>query len=213
MNNKIDDKLKRREFLRSLGRYIMFGGLAAIIGNLVLKNKVAKCISDTCKGCELLDECKKPQALDSKKYVWQIDPRKCTQCGRCATHCVLNESAVKCEHSFSMCGYCKLCFGYFQPGANALTEAAENQICPTGAIIRKFVEDPYFEYTIDEKLCIGCAKCVAGCNTFGNGSLHLQVMHDRCLNCNDCAIARVCPGDAFIRVPVDKPYMFKHKVV
>jgi Na+-translocating ferredoxin:NAD+ oxidoreductase subunit B len=26
--------------------------------------------------------------------VWQLDPAKCTQCGRCATHCVLAPSAV-----------------------------------------------------------------------------------------------------------------------
>ena len=45
------------------------------------------------------------------------------------------------------------------------------------------------EYIIDEELCIGCAKCVKGCAAFGNGSLHLQVRHDRCLNCNECTIA------------------------
>ncbi|MHC4761400.1 MAG: hypothetical protein ACYS9H_08680 [Planctomycetota bacterium] len=34
-------------------------------------------------------------------------------CGNCATHCVLNESAVKCVHAYAMCGYCDLCTGYF----------------------------------------------------------------------------------------------------
>lgn len=62
---------------------------------------------------------------------------------------------------------------------------------------------------IDEDLCFGCARCVEGCNRFGNGSLSLQVRHNRCLNCNDCAIARVCPGDAFRRVPVDHPSLLK----
>ena len=38
-------------------------------------------------------------------------------------------------------------------------EAAENQACPTGAITRRFVETPYYEYTIDEELCNGCGKC------------------------------------------------------
>jgi len=141
--------------------------------------------------------------------VWQLDPGKCVQCGRCATHCVLDPSAVKCVHGFAMCGFCKLCFGYFQPGAKTLTAAAENQLCPTGAIKRTFVEDPYYEYTIDETLCIGCGKCVKGCNTFGNGSLFLQVRHDRCLNCNECAIARACPADAFRRVPAAQPYLLK----
>jgi len=109
----------------------------------------------------------------------------------------------------NLCGYCDLCGGNLKPDTNARSTAAENQLCPTAAIQRKYIEDPYFEYIIDEILCIGCAKCVAGCTSFGNGSLHLQVRHDRCKNCNECAIARVCPADAFQRVPVDTPYMIK----
>jgi len=143
--------------------------------------------------------------------VWQIDPGKCIACGNCATHCVLDVSAVKCVHSFSMCGYCDLCTGYFQPEPNALNSGAENQLCPTGAIVRKFVEEPYFEYTIDELLCIGCGKCVKGCNAFGNGSLHLQVRHDRCVHCNECSIAIACPSHAFVRVPASSPYLLKHR--
>ncbi len=141
--------------------------------------------------------------------VWQIDPYKCIACGRCATHCVLAESAVKCVHTFSMCGYCRICFGFFEPQPFAIHEGAENQLCPTGALVRKYVEDPYFQYTIDEPLCIGCGKCVKGCNAFGNGSLYLQVRHDRCVNCNECAIAAACPSGAFSRVPADNPYLFK----
>jgi electron transport complex protein RnfB len=141
--------------------------------------------------------------------VWQIDPHACVQCGNCATHCVLNPSAVACVHAFTVCGYCELCFGYFQPGSSKLNEGAENQLCPTGAITRSFVEEPYYEYTIDESLCIGCGKCVKGCNTFGNGSLFLQVRHDRCENCNECAIARACPADAFRRLPTSRAYLLK----
>ena len=146
--------------------------------------------------------------MSSRRFVWQIDPTKCTQCGRCATECVINPSAVKCVHAFKMCGYCKLCFGYFQPGAAKLDEGAENQLCPTGAIDRRFIEEPYFQYEIEEDLCIGCAKCVKGCNAFGNGSLFLQVRHDICLNCNECAIAKACPSMAFKRVPSDTPYIW-----
>lgn len=143
------------------------------------------------------------------KFVWQIDPYKCIACGKCATHCVLNESAVKCVHAYSVCGYCDLCTGYFVPEPKELTTAAENQLCPTGAIIRTFVEDPYFEYAINESLCIGCSKCVKSCGAFGNGSLHLQVRHDRCVNCNECAIAAACPSQAFVRVPAAQPYLLK----
>ena len=145
----------------------------------------------------------------SQNTVWQLDPKKCVQCGRCATTCVLKLSAAKCVNEYSICGYCNLCFGYFLPGAKKLTEAAENQVCPTGALQRKFIEDPYFEYSINERLCIGCAKCVHGCELFGNGSLYLQVRHDRCLNCNDCSIARNCAGRAYSRVPRNNPYFKK----
>lgn len=146
-----------------------------------------------------------------KRTVWQIDPRKCIQCGRCETECVLHPSAVKCVHGYVMCGYCKLCFGYFKPDAARLDEAAENQICPTGAIRRQFIESPYFEYHIDEARCTGCALCVKGCTHFGNGSLYLQIRHDRCVGCNACRIAEACPAQAIVRVPADVPYLLKEK--
>lgn len=144
-----------------------------------------------------------------EKYVWQIDPYKCTQCGRCATDCVLSPSAVKCVHAYDLCGYCDLCGGYYKPGVTDLDTGAEKQLCPAAAIERKFIEEPYFEYIIDEELCIGCAICVKGCDSFGNGSLHLQIRHDLCVNCNECAIARVCPSDAISRVPASEPYIIK----
>lgn len=147
----------------------------------------------------------------AEDMVWQIDPEVCVACGNCATHCVLEVSAVKCVHAFALCGYCDLCSGYLNPNPRALDSGAENEQCPTGAIKRKFVEDPYYQYTIDEPLCIGCGKCVKGCNAFGNGSLHLQVRHDRCLNCNECSIAAACPSGAFRRVPVSSPYLIKQK--
>jgi electron transport complex protein RnfB len=144
-----------------------------------------------------------------EELVWQIDPSKCNSCGRCADHCVIKPSAVRCVHAYARCGYCRLCTGYFVPDAPQLVEAAENAQCPTDAIVRTFVEDPYYEYTIDESRCVGCARCVDGCTQFGNGSLYLQVRHDRCLNCNQCAIARVCPQDAFVRIPASQAYLLK----
>ena len=141
--------------------------------------------------------------------VWQLDPAKCVQCGRCATECVLKPSAVKCVHAYDLCGYCDLCGGYLQPSATQLDTGAESQLCPVSALKRTFVEDPYFQYTIDESLCIGCGKCVKGCASFGNGSLFLQVRHDRCVNCNQCAIAQACPANAYRRVPASRPYLLK----
>jgi electron transport complex protein RnfB len=144
-----------------------------------------------------------------EKYVWQIDPLKCNQCGRCVTDCVMAPSAVKCVHAYALCGYCDLCGGYFKPGVKKMETGAENQLCPAAAIERKYIEEPYFEYIIDEELCIGCAKCVKGCDAFGNGSLHLQIRHDICKNCNECSISRVCPSDAISRVPASQPYIIK----
>jgi len=144
-----------------------------------------------------------------EETVWQLDPDKCTQCGRCATNCVLTPSAVKCFHVYDMCGYCNLCGGYFRPEVKNLTTAAENQLCPTSAIKRTFIEDPFFKFDIIEELCIGCGKCVKGCEAFGNSSLKLQVNHNLCSNCNQCSIARTCPSDAFSRVPAYDPYILK----
>lgn len=174
----------RRDFLRGGARVAGMTGLGVLFGLIAAKTQ-------------------------ARTHVWQIDPAKCSRCGLCATSCVLEQSAVKCVHAYAICGYCQLCTGYFVPDPTDLNTAAENQLCPTAAIRRTYVEDPYYEYTIDEDLCIGCAKCVEGCNRFGNGSMFLQVRHDRCVNCNECSIARVCPSDAFSRVPVNTAYKLK----
>jgi electron transport complex protein RnfB len=185
MSDKKEPKsLERRRFIRNSMQMALAVSLGGVAGVSLLKST-------------------------SKEYVWQIDPFKCVQCGRCADSCVMTPSAVKCVHAYDLCGYCDLCGGYLKPDPNARSTAAENQLCPTSAIKRKYIEEPYFEYVIDEELCIGCAKCVAGCTSFGNGSLHLQIRHDRCKNCNECAIARVCPADAIQRVPADTPYLIK----
>jgi electron transport complex protein RnfB len=156
-----------------------------------------------------------PVALSKKTsatgYVWQIDPMKCTQCGQCKTNCVLTPSASKCVHAYKMCGYCDLCGGYQRQGVKNISTAAENQLCPTAAITRTFVEEPYFQYTINEDLCDGCAKCVKGCADFGNGSLYMQIKQDLCVNCNDCSIARACPSDAVVRVSALDEYLLKDK--
>ena len=176
----------RREFVRKAGK------LAIIVPHGIIPLALAKKIATT-------------------GYVWQIDPFKCTQCGQCKTNCVLTPSASKCVHAFQLCGYCDLCGGYQRQGVKNISTAAENQLCPTGAITRKFVEEPYFEYTINEELCDGCAKCVKGCGDFGNGSLYMQIRQNICVNCNDCSIARACPSNAIKRVSVNDEYMQKDK--
>jgi H+/Na+-translocating ferredoxin:NAD+ oxidoreductase subunit B len=176
------DKLNRREFMNSGIRFGVAIGIGGIAGTLLTKTQ-------------------------KQEYVWQLDPEKCIQCGLCADNCVLTPSAVKCVHVYDMCGYCDLCGGYLKPNTKEINTAAESQLCPTSAIERRFIEEPFFEYHIIDELCNGCGKCVKGCGAFGNGSLQLQVRHDLCVNCNECAIARDCPADAFQRVPADNPYL------
>jgi electron transport complex protein RnfB len=183
-DKKLDKNINRREFLKKGLNTAAGVSLAGVAGVLAVNS-------------------------NSEELVWQLDPNKCVQCEKCSTNCVLQESAVKCVHSYSMCGYCDLCSGYLQPGAKSRDTGAESQLCPTGAIKRTYVEDPYFEYVIDEKLCIGCGKCAKGCGSFGNGSMYLQVRQDRCMNCNDCSIARSCPSQAYKRVPASTPYILR----
>jgi len=147
-----------------------------------------------------------------EQLVWQIDPEKCIQCGKCATSCVLNPSAVKCVQNYQLCGYCKLCTGYFVAQPINLDEGAENQICPTGAIIRTHVEGDYYNYDIDASKCIGCAKCVKGCLLYGNGSFFLQIDRRLCVDCNRCSIAAVCPSQAISRIPLRQAYRLKMKM-
>lgn len=183
---KLQSPLNRREFLRVCGTAVAGGAIIATGAALGIKTKAR-----------------------AGNVFWQIDPAKCTQCGRCETHCVLPVSAVKCIHANRVCGYCDLCGGYYRSNVKDLNTAAENMMCPTGAIERKFVEDPYFEYTINEDLCNGCGKCVKGCSSFGNGSLYLQIKQDLCVNCNECQIAQVCVSDAIQRVDFATAYKLK----
>ena len=181
----------RREVLRTLGRATALGGLA-LAG--VWLTPARRLFAGTPRGEHL---------------VWQLDPRLCTACGKCATACVRVESAVRCVHAYDRCGYCKLCSGFFDTRYHTLDEGAENQQCPTGAIERALVEEPYHEYNIDRDLCMGCGRCVGSCGSFGNGSLALQVHQDLCDGCNQCAIADACPAQAFRRVPASAPYLLR----
>jgi Na+-translocating ferredoxin:NAD+ oxidoreductase subunit B len=154
--------------------------------------------------------------------LWQIDPTKCIACGNCETNCVLTPSAVKALHTHAMCGRCNFCFAYYDlRGGSEVHSGVEYQLCPTHAIEREYLGGPYFEYGIDEELCIACGLCVKGCVGSGNGSLFLQVRHPMqgtppgglpdgtCVNCNECSIAIACPAEAFVQVSADDPYPFR----
>ena len=155
--------------------------------------------------------------------VWRIDPTKCVNirlgatgvevCERCATNCVLPLSAVRAVNDYSKCGRCCICPGYYdvtsETGPDGLPTV---KLCPRDAIKREPIgevdpDDPlnnFYEYTIDETLCNGCGKCVMACKEpAGLSSIHLEVWHDLCVDCNRCTIAMICPDDAFTRDPID----------
>ncbi len=182
----------RRRFLVDAVRVVGIGALSGTVGFLAGR---------------------KGRATETR---WQIDPDKCVGCRNCATFCVLDESAVKCVQCFDMCGHCDICYGYLATDCQDIDTAAENQLCPTGAVVRTFIEmragQRFYEYTIDRPHCIGCGTCVKGCALL-NGSLYLQVLHDRCLNCNDCAISAACPSQAFERIPIETPYRMKRQAL
>jgi electron transport complex protein RnfB len=181
-----DEKLTRRNTLKTVCRTVAAGGLLAVAGVLAKNNKIA---ADT--------------------LVWQINPHKCIGCGQCAYRCVSTVSAVKAFHNFKMCGYCDLCTGFFEPQPLARNTGAENQLCPVGAISRRGVEEPYFEYVIDPNLCVGCGRCADGCYSLGNGSLFLQINQQLCKHCNQCAIALYCPAQAIVQIPAKQAYLLK----
>lgn len=183
-----EQKTDRRGFLKAVARALGVLGVGAGAGVLAAGGK-------------------------REELVWQIDPDKCIACGNCATACVLTPSAARAVHDITVCGFCDFCFGYFAEVRPGDTPTAENLRCPTDALIRNFVEDPYYEYLVDETKCIGCAICVEGCNQYGNGSLIMQVRHDRCVNCNECSIAAQCPADAFVRVPASEPYLLRSQKI
>jgi Na+-translocating ferredoxin:NAD+ oxidoreductase subunit B len=181
----MSEKPNRRQFL---DRSLRIAGLTGIGGAALLLSRRA-----------------------ASNTVFQVDPSKCIACDRCRTSCVLSHSAVKAVNEFNKCGYCQLCPAYYdvtsQPDEMGLPTG---KTCPQDALIRRIVgkvdtEDPnnnYYEYTVDESRCDGCGKCVKACKPpAGNGALRLEVRYTNCYECDACAIQKVCPENAIIRIP------------
>jgi electron transport complex protein RnfB len=158
------------------------------------------------------------------QLVWQVDAGRCVNsrlgdtgaeaCNLCTTECVVALSAVRAVNEFGKCGRCNICPAYFNI-TSAVDEKGlpSEKLCPRDAIARKPIgkidpEDPannFYEYVIDEEKCDGCGKCAMKCKEpLGLGSIVLRVRYNRCVDCNLCAIARSCPKDALVQVPVDE---------
>jgi electron transport complex protein RnfB len=154
-----------------------------------------------------------------KTYAWVIDADRCVNsrlgalgvevCELCASECVITLSAVRAVNEFSKCGRCYICPAYFKiTSAVGPDGLPSEKVCPTDAIKREAIgwidpDDPannFYEYTIDERLCNGCGRCVMECKEpAGLSSIRLEVRHDVCLDCNRCSIAQACPDEAYER--------------
>ncbi len=186
-------KFSRREVLAHAARGAALAGLGGITGLLALKA--------------------------DKTYAWTIAPDRCINsklgavgvetCELCATECVLTLSAVRAVNEFSACGRCYICPSYYKiTSAVGPDGLPTEKVCPRDAIKREAIgwidpDDPannFYEYTIDEKLCNGCGRCVMECKEpAGLGSIRLEVRHNVCLDCNRCSIATACPEEAYDR--------------
>ncbi len=148
------------------------------------------------------------------RWVWQIDPQKCTNCGECEFLCVRKPSAVKAVNDQKKCSYCVVCYGHISDKSIASDKIMSEgiRICEYDAVTRKNYsggKDGYFIYDIDHDLCTGCGKCAKACNDKGTQSMFLIIRPDLCLNCNSCNIALKCPDNAIERLYIGPEDNFK----
>ena len=62
---------------------------------------------------------------------------------------------------------------------------------------------------VDKTVCMHCGACVGTCPQ--NAMFLHETWIEFLENCNECAIAKVCPTQAFVRVPSDRPYLLKQQ--
>lgn len=179
----------RRQFVQWLGRGAACAALGALTARVLLGKKEDSRFVRPGHG-----------------YAWQIDPAKCTFCGRCEDACVRKPSAVKAVNDQKLCSNCFVCYGHvFNRGIDAPESAAEGRnVCPRNAVLRTGLDGVapgVFRYEIIQESCTGCAKCAAECNRHGSKSMFMIIRPDLCINCNNCAIADACLPGAVERVP------------
>ena len=191
-----DKNINRRNFLRKAGRSACGLAIAGTAYHII--------------GDHLNAETAGPKS----RFVWQIDPDKCTACGICETACVRTPSAVKAVNDQKKCSYCVVCYGHISnkeiDSDKIMTDG--ERVCEYDAVKRVNYsggDDGYFIYQIDDKKCTGCGKCVLACDEKGTRSMFLLIRPDLCLNCNSCEIANKCPDDAIDRLYIGTEDDFK----
>ena len=189
VKKETSEKQTRREFLRKTGQIACIGFLGGVAYRIFASKDFD------------------PEKQPKNCYGWKINHDKCTYCGNCETACVRRPSAVKAVNDQKKCLFCVACYGHIK---NELIEPSRietegKKVCPYDAVIRKQFRkgsDDYYIYKIDDKRCVGCARCVERCNYEGNQSMFLIIRPDLCLGCNSCSIAKKCPSEAIERVHI-----------
>ena len=74
MSKLSDQKQSRREFFRSIGRYLILGGLLGTTGTLVARRKSASATGlpdniEVCRKCTFLRKCNQPEAVLVRKEM------------------------------------------------------------------------------------------------------------------------------------------------
>lgn len=177
----------RRRFLRQVGRGLGAAFLAGTAGRVLLGAG-------------------RGSGQPPDRWVWWIDPNRCTFCGRCATACVRRPSAVKAVNDPKLCSNCVVCYGHiFNRNAPSDQIDLQPKVCPLDAVRRTHFSgglEGYYLYDIRPELCNACGLCARECNRHGSKSMFLVIRPDLCLDCAECAIADDCPPGAIVRAPL-----------
>lgn len=190
------NKSNRRKFLRNAGRATCAMALGGIAYRIAGKHLKAEDVGP------------------GSRYIWQIDPERCTFCGECEKICVRTPSAVKAVNDQKKCSYCVVCYGHISDKTIASEKIMSEgiRVCEQDAVTRKNQSggiNGYFIYDIDDKKCVACGKCAKSCNEKGTKSMFLLIRPDLCLACNSCNIASKCPEDAIDRLYIGEEDNFR----
>lgn len=178
--------VSRRELLRWAGR----GAAAAAVGGLAYRAGSGASGTDT-------------------RFAWQINPQKCTSCGKCETACVRTPSAVKAVNDQAVCHNCVICYGHISNTdvAPDKVTAEGTPVCPWDAVRRTFLffdlgtapapgaagdfDAPPPGFGDLEEAAGGAEpRAVLECNLMGPRDYYrYDIDHATCTGCGKCTLA------------------------